>query len=249
MSVFEGPLGRKTPTDWRHVEKYPLRALATAPTVPDVVEKRLDLPTQYVDWYDQGNEGACVGFALSWMMSILNRRKYSARKLYRAAQDQDEWSDTPPEEGTSVRAGCDVLRQMGHWRFFRGIERALGMMEGISTVRWARTIDELRACIAEDIPFVSGVNWYSAFDNPIELRGPYGQKEWWIGVDGHGKVLKYLGYIRGGHAIASYHASDKRQAVKDVNTWGKRSPRIWIPYEIQQRLLNEDGECCLVTDR
>ena len=34
---------------------------------------------------DQGEEGACVGFALSRMMSLLNRQKYDARWLNRRA--------------------------------------------------------------------------------------------------------------------------------------------------------------------
>ena len=50
----EFPLGRREPTDWTHVEKYPyaVRA-AVGPT-----EKTLTLP-RYRARYDQGREGAC----------------------------------------------------------------------------------------------------------------------------------------------------------------------------------------------
>lgn len=242
-----GGLGRRTPTDFSHVTQYPLRLVQ--PETVTVAERRLDLPTQYVAWYDQGSEGACVGFSLSWMMSILNRRKYVARKLYKAAQDVDEWSDTPPEEGTSVRAGCKILLTQGHWRFFRGVEKALGFMEGISHVRWATTVDEVRTSIQNGIPVVNGINWYEAFDRPVQIRGRYGHMEWWIGVDDKGIVQRDLGRLRGGHAIATYQVSDARQAVKYVNTWGDAYPRVFVPYEVQERLLREYGECCLVTDR
>ncbi len=50
------------------------------------------------------------------------------------------------------------------------------------------------------VPVVLGINWYSAFDHPVNLSGTsysYGQRgEFWIARDGK------LGSIRGGHAIA-----------------------------------------------
>ena len=42
-------------------------------------------------YYDQGHEGACVGFAASRAMSLLNRKRYDARWLYHEAQRVDEW--------------------------------------------------------------------------------------------------------------------------------------------------------------
>jgi hypothetical protein len=51
------------------------------------------------------------------MMSLLNRKRYDAGWLYHEAQRIDEW---PGEDydGTSVRAGMDVLRTEGHRRKF-----------------------------------------------------------------------------------------------------------------------------------
>jgi hypothetical protein len=67
-------------------------------------------------YYDQGYEGACVGFAASRMMSLLNRERYDARWLWEEAKEVDEWSDTNrgDNEGTSVRAAVDILRTLGH---------------------------------------------------------------------------------------------------------------------------------------
>jgi hypothetical protein len=171
-------------------------------------------------------------------MSILNRQLYHAPHLYVAAQAIDEWEDTPPEEGTSVRAGCDVLRQVGHWRRIAGGKvLPADMRHGIHENRWATSVDELRECIFKGIPFVLGINWYAAFSRPT-LRG----REYWIG-DGH------LGRVVGGHAICGYAASDKRQAFKLTNSWGMDFPLTWVSYELVQRLLNEDGEAALIVDR
>jgi len=208
-------------------------------------ERVLPLPYHLREFYNQGQEGACVGFAVSWGMSILNNRmRYDARRLYREAQMIDEWDDTPPAEGTSVRAALDVLRNRGHWSVNRrnriSIDPALEW--GIKENRWATLVDEIRTTVEgvnEHVPtpVFLGVNWYSNFDNPVIHRG-----EWWIG-------RTELGRIRGGHAVCIYKVSDYRQAVGIVNNWGKSYPLVWMPYDTLQRLLSEDGEAGLVTDR
>jgi len=231
----EGPLGRRPPTDWEHVDKYPLAALplqdrprfVSSPIgvnwYPefDSPEKGRDgkwriktpgpgsrargghcicvLPGGYRDlaswwdFYNQGQEGACVGFGISRAMSQLNRKRYDARWLYRWAQDHDEWWDTPPQEGTSVRAGLDGLRTVGHVVVRNG--RAATQpdpAEGISANRWATNIQD----------------WLLAL-------GRLGATE-----------------------------------VPLANSWGRRYPRVvWLPVEAAERLLREDGEFSIITDR
>jgi hypothetical protein len=230
------PLGRREPSDWKHVEKYPYSALAPAPV--DTIERTLELP-RYRPVYDQEREGACVGFASSWMMSILNRRLYDPRWLWNRAKELDEWPDTRPGDnnGTSVRAAMDVLRAEGHSRIFRGQTRPSALAEGIVANRWATTVDEIRTSIAEGTPIVLGANWYVNFDKPVR-RGA----EWWIGQGP-------LGVRRGGHAVCIFRASDRRQAVGIVNNWGSRYPLAWMPYTTVEQLLGEHGEATLVTDR
>ena len=225
-------LGRRAPSDWEHVRKYPVMLNRTV----GEVEKVLTLIKSYRRDYDQGVEGACVGFSSSWMMSLLNRRKYHASWLYREAQKIDEW---PGEDydGTSVRAAMDVLRLQGHRRVYDQKVREPDPKEGIDRNRWATTVDEVRGNIAAGTPVVLGVNWYSDFDEPERKW-----REYWIGEGD-------LGQVRGGHAICCYGASDRRQAVKLVNSWGMGYPTVWLPYETLGRLINEDGEAALVADR
>lgn len=97
------------------------------------------------DFYDQGREGACVGFGASRMMSHLNRKRYDARWLWNEAKKVDEWADTNPgdDNGTSVRAACDVLRKQGHVALYRGKPRPVTAFEGISANRWATSVDQI----------------------------------------------------------------------------------------------------------
>jgi len=109
----------------------------------------LNDPRSWYYYYDQGEEGACVGFGSSRAMSLIERVRFDARWLYHEAQLVDAWDDTPPEEGTSVRAAFDILRSKGHVKVGRGNVSALtsDLNYGISVNRWAKTVDEVVACL------------------------------------------------------------------------------------------------------
>lgn len=237
--------------------KYAMTLRIDAPA-PTTVEETLMLPSSRLRrLYDQGEEGACVGFGWSWAMSIRNALQgrsglqggvvpvYDARWLYQNAQAVDEYADTPPEQGTSVRAGGDILRDVGHVRLYRGKVLSPNLADGIAANRWAQTVDEMRLAIALGLPVVIGVNWYRNFDRPQ----PFG-REFFIGTDGKSRAgTDDLGPIRGGHCVCVYAASDKRQAFKVVNNWGMTYPLVWLPYSVMARLLAEYGEAALITDR
>jgi hypothetical protein len=252
-----GPLGRRVPTDWHHYEQYPLTA-ATTPATPTPVAigvnwySDFDNPVQkgsrywiglnpkqlgkirgghcvclepgdeldgqgkvarllqdsqgWWDFYDQGKEGACVGFGCSRMMSLLNRKRYDARWLWDWAKSTDDWPETNPgdDEGTSVRAACDILRSRGHvtWKrsyakndYKKRDQEEPAPKEGIAVYRWARTVGEV-------------------------------------------------------HGVLKSPANDRDGAVRILNSWGRGYPhRVWMPDETLQRLIEEDGEVALITDR
>lgn len=237
-------LGRKVPETLSILPRF--RQTKLTLMVPPLfkVNKRLNLPVQYIPKYDQGAEGACVGFALSWAMSILNRRFYAARKLYLEAQLIDPWTDTPPQEGTSVEAGAKVLMDQGHWRFARGVTFPLAAFEGIESFSQARTVDEVRQAIQLDIPAIFGINWYENFDRPEWIKCKDGKMRWVIGGDRNN-----LGKVRGGHAICCYGARDDISMVSLVNSWGVNYPIVNMPYGTLERLIEEDGEVIIPVDR
>lgn len=228
-------LGRREPTDWIHVEKYPLRGLSLVeqpkgvplvwgvnwhsnfdnpvkfdgrwwigrgPLGPVRGGHEICTPSQYqndrLNWYqyyDQGQEGACVGFACSRMMSLLNRYIFDPKWLYHEAQATDEYDDTPPGEGTSGRAALDILRTRGHRRVVNGKTGPEKLEYGISAFRWATTVDEA----------------LTALNSP-----------------------KYL-------AIG---------AIPILNSWGKGYPHVvWMAFEKWDTLLKEGGDCGVATDR
>lgn len=222
-------LGRRVPTDWKHVEKYPLTITPEKPT-PVVLGinwySAFDNPVleddgrywitdgnlghirgghcicvkasaqpDLVGWwefYDQGQEGACVGFGCSRAMSLLNRVRYDGFWLYHEAQRNDDW---PGEDydGTSVRAGLEVLRTMGP---MRARAQLVSSGDGIAEYRWATSVDMV-----------------------------------------HGAIQSRL--------------ADELGAVPLLNSWGRDGyPHIvWLPDAVLDRLLNEDGEAGLISDR
>lgn len=179
--------------------------------------------------------------------------RYDPIADWRLAKAIDEFYDTKPDDdnGTSVRAVYDIARDQGMSRV-RSVEfdsagrvvpiypKPLDPAEGISTNRWAINVDEMRYAIAQKNPVTIGINWYADFDKPEQT----GYQEWWIAKSG-----KLSTNIRGGHCVCVYGASDLKQAFKIKNSWGDDWPEVWIPYEVMQRLLNEEGEAVLVTDR
>lgn len=224
-------LGRHQPSDWRHVERYPLSALAEAPTglpvalginwysafdnpqrvsdgsywigrdgnlghirgghaIASSPDRVSDLGTWY-RYYDQGSEGACVGFAVSRLQTLANRRVYNAFSVYYRAKQVDEW---PGEnyDGTSLRAGLEVIRTEGaplrNSTDFR-------LDAGITEYRWLTSVDEIRAVLASP---------------------------------------RY----------------DERGGIRLLNSWGTSYPHyVWMTYEVLERVLSESGEAAVVTDR
>lgn len=160
-------------------------------------------------YYNQGTEGRCVEFACLRALTLMNRRRYdiTSRWHYHEMQRTDEWPGgsypgaAPAYEGTSVRAGLEVLRAHGAIPARpRGApvppDEAPALVrpqEGIAVYRWALGWDDVRAV----------------------TRTP----DWMPGVT-------------------------------MLNSWGAGYPQVTIlADEAGERLLAEDGEFGVVTDR
>jgi hypothetical protein len=125
------------------------------------------------DFYNQGSEGACVGFAWSRCMSLLNRARYDGPWLYHEAQKIDEW---PGEaySGTSVRAGGRILVDRGHKTPLWTAPRPA---QGVAAYRWATSLDELRQALrlnagGVDRPYVTLLNSWGRGGYPHLTRVP-----------------------------------------------------------------------------
>jgi hypothetical protein len=118
--------------------------------------------TGWWDFYNQGYEGACVGFGCSRVMTLMNRRRYFARWLWDRAKATDEWPETNPgdDEGTSVRAALNILLKNGHVRWLNTAEQqaadadwhlrtnlAPAIGEGVAAYRWATSVEDMRQAV------------------------------------------------------------------------------------------------------
>jgi hypothetical protein len=102
-------------------------------------------PDAWWIFYNQNPAPRCVGFSESRMMSLYNRVKYDAVWLYDEAQKIDGWA--LPHDGTSVRAGLQVLASQGHKKIGAA---APNVSDGIKAYRWITSVDEVHDVI--DMP-------------------------------------------------------------------------------------------------
>ncbi len=113
------------------------------------------------DFYNQGAEGACVGFGSSRYRTLLTGRKFDARWLWDQAKLIDPFPDTNPgdDNGTTVNAGMAVLRSLGHVPWSRSAQAVDGDYVKrdqltpdpkfkIATTRWATTVDQMRVVLS-----------------------------------------------------------------------------------------------------
>jgi hypothetical protein len=116
-----------------------------------------------------------VGFGTARMLSHLNRVRYDARDIYYRARRIDEW---PGEayDGTSVRAGLDVVREEGPRRVWRTHSSAPSLAHGIAANRWAASTADLMAALGHNeavalVPFLNswGVNYPRVVYVPVDV--------------------------------------------------------------------------------
>lgn len=176
---------------------------------------------------DQGSEGACVGFGWTHERAAKPKPDFTVANvdafyIYKDAQRLDEW-DGENYSGTSVLAGAKAAQRKG-W---------------IGQYRWAFNLMDALTGVSRHGPAVLGINWYTGMFDTDNLG-----------------YVRVGGEIAGGHAILMRGVDLKRRRVLLHNSWGPswggtdRGPgTAWITFEDLDRLLHEDGECCIPVER
>ena len=208
-----------------HSLDYPVRPLLAAK------QPRSYTWRHYVT--DQGNQGACVGHAVTQEAAarpkpafgdpVRNRADQAsletvARATYARAQQFDQWEGAEPTySGTSVLAGMKAGQEQGWWGEYRW---ALGPGPEAAA-------NDVILALGYQGPVVMGTMWRSGM--------------WRPDADGY---LRATGAVEGGHAYLLVSYSRRRDAVLTPNSWGGEGSG-WITRADLVSLLADDGEAAI----
>lgn len=185
------------------------------------------------DYLDQGTEGACVGFSWAHELSAVpfrvNVTENTARTIYYAAQQWDQWAGTN-YDGTSVIAGAKTVRSLGF----------------MPEYRWAFGIDDVLETLSEHGPIVLGVNWYEGmFDtNEKGFITPTGEL-----AGGHA-ILAKGAIFRKRQGFWWKELPEPYVILHNSwgNSWGVDGDAYILASDLE-KLLNEQGEACVPVKR
>lgn len=174
-------------------------------------------------YLDQGEEGACVGFA--WAHELAARPKPVrhvndgfALGLYEEAKRADEW-DGEDYDGTSVLAGVKVVKDKQYLKEYR----------------WAFSLDDLIMAAGYVGPIVMGTWWWTGM----------------LDADSSGLVHR-AGQKEGGHSWLVRGVNIGGRYFVCRNSWGRSwglGGDFKVTYEDMENLLFDEGEGCIPTIR
>jgi Papain family cysteine protease len=213
-------------------ERDQLFRLATS--VPLVVKRTNHLWPYFDKPMDQGQTGTCVGHGWkAWMATAPLIQSDigeppSPFDVYDQAILEDEWADndhdTERQFGTSVRAGAKVLQGLGYLASYQWA------WDLNTAANWLSGIDMAGRYVGG--PVVIGVNWYDSMFVTDD--------EGFLHIsDGSG--------VAGGHCVCLTGWNESRGFAYGLNSWGSgwgRKGRFYMPGEVLNRLIHEDGEVC-----
>jgi hypothetical protein len=177
---------------------------------------------------DQGSEGRCVIFGWGQELATSPHRYAISDEWCNqhwplvVAQDRAMGNDF--SDGASVLAGAKTMRMLGN----------------VKSYHWGFGIDDVLQNLSRRGPVVLGINWYASMYETNELG-----------------LVRVEGELVGGHCILANgiwpkHPLFKEDVVVWTNSWGSDygiNGRGYVTVESLDRLLREDGEACIPTDR
>lgn len=181
--------------------------------------------------FNQGNEGACVGFSMTHELVARPAEVkhlsagFAREQVYWEAQKIDPWEGgsypgaAPVYEGTSVLAGVKILQKLAY----------------IESYKWAFGLDDLVMAVGYAGPAVLGVPWYEGMFKPHACG-----------------YLHVEGQVAGGHAILCKGVDVKNKTFTLHNSWGAdwgNGGDALIHWDEMNQLLHNGGEAVLPRGR
>lgn len=181
--------------------------------------------TRYIPVLDQGDLGSCTGNAatgnlgtgdfFATISSSLTLDENEAVKLYSAATALDNYQGTYPPDDTGSD-GLSVAKAAQQAGLISGYQHITSLNDAIAALQLG--------------PIITGVNWYSSFDNPTKS----------------GKVsITKSAYVRGGHEFVLDEVDATNKLIGATNSWGASwglKGRFYFSFADYERLLNEQGD-------
>lgn len=173
---------------------------------------------------DQGNTSQCVAYSWSGLLiagPVTNRKNLpTPQSIYDAAQKVDEW-EGEGYEGTSVRAGAQVLQSLGY----------------LSGYVWAHEASVVASYVINTAPVVFGTDW---------LEGMFETDEKGF-VRATGDPAGGHAYLIIGANLDKKCPDGSVGALRILNSWGRtwgEAGRAWLSFPDADKLLKGWGEAC-----
>lgn len=189
---------------------------------------------------DQGQEGACVGFAFTQELAsrpvvhVGVDARFAREQVYYPTQQNDPWEGgeypgaLPRYGGTTVIDGAKTMVRMG----------------AAGGYRWSFGMDDLILGVGYAGPAVMGLDWFEGMWEPDEDGFVWPTGDW---VGGHA--------ILNNRVMVAERAEFKHRRFFELpNTWGPGwgpiGGRCRLTFDAMEYLLIERrGEACFLTDR
>lgn len=233
----------------RHAPDHRDAAYSAAPVLPASSTRRYRYWTTGITRrLDQGQTDSCVGHgwahylstsplpnpsdaatlgritAAGWPLRTQGINPVAAR-IYDEAQLVDEFNDTPPAGGSSVRAGAKALQSAGI----------------ITDYLWLTGTDQINRCLLEVGPVVVGTDWYNSMFQPSPP------------APGSGSMIRLdrNSGLAGGHCYLLTGVNLDTGRYRILNSWGVgwgNDGYAYMRITDMAILQADNGEACLTKE-
>lgn len=253
---YDRRLGRLIPNDWRHVTSYPLSVLS-----PD--ERPISKPVVIgVNWYDAFDNPEKDQDSGDFFIAKSGRNRLGRLRgghsvclepgdgLTGDGLDSNDWYTFYDQRSEGACVGFAWSRCMSIFNYEMYAARWLWDMAKKGD-EWPETNPgdnegtSVRAA-AEVLLKVGHVPWNSSYGNDIwSARSQY-VPDVKYGI----KAFRWTTSVDEVHAVLGNSRADRLGAVPLLNSWGDIYPhRTYLPDEVFARLIDEEGEVAVPTDR